>query len=111
MFEDNILLKIKRDFTQDEAVKFLQQTISDLKVEIGILKSELAEKSHELHVIKNKVVVEAGKTKKMWLEDELIKQYDEQLRSAKTKNKLLEKKVIELQNLYIPLKLKMEQLK
>jgi predicted RNase H-like nuclease (RuvC/YqgF family) len=109
MFEDTILLKIRRDFTQDEAVKYLQGVISELKIEIGILKSELAEKSHELHVLKNPVIIEQGKTKKLWMQDELIKQYHEQLSRAKTRNKLLEKKVTELQNLYLPLKFKLEK--
>ena len=36
-FEDTILLKIKRDFTESEAVKQLLKMLSELEIEVGML--------------------------------------------------------------------------
>lgn len=43
MFEDGILLRIKRDLTNDEKVKFVLKKLEEAQKEIGFLKSELYE--------------------------------------------------------------------
>lgn len=42
-FEDNILLKLKREYSKDEKIAFVLKKCSDLQIENGILKSEISE--------------------------------------------------------------------
>ena len=65
---DSILLKIKRDFTTDEAIQCLFKRISELEIEMGILKSELAEAQDMAERIKT----ERMHTKKLWTKDEML---------------------------------------
>jgi len=45
---DNILLKIKRKYKDDELLGILLKKISSLEIEVGILKSEISEKDYIL---------------------------------------------------------------
>lgn len=42
-FEDGVLLRIRRQYSHDEAVGFISQRLSEKEVELGVLKSEVAE--------------------------------------------------------------------
>lgn len=81
MSEQAILLKIKREFTQDEAVKELLKRLSQAETEIGYLKSELAEAEFRLREKEEGQV----KTKKTWLKDELIKDMNDQMKILEEK--------------------------
>lgn len=47
MGEREVLLKIKREFTEDESINYMSEVISNLRKEIGILRSELAESEYQ----------------------------------------------------------------
>lgn len=98
MFEDTILLKIKRDFKDNEAIAQLLKTISEKQIEIGMLKSELAETKHKLTQPKN--------TKKEWLKDELVAYMDERQKVAEKQYKLALDSVNEWRDKYFALMLK-----
>ena len=51
--KDKVLLKLHRKYSKDEALSYLFSEISNLKVEIGMLKSENAELSYELEIRKD----------------------------------------------------------
>lgn len=48
MFEDDILLKLRRKYSKDETVALLNKEFAASQVEIGELKSEVAHLTHEL---------------------------------------------------------------
>lgn len=100
MFEDTILLKIKRDFTENEAIAYLKKLLSEKQIEIGMLKSELAEVKHKLVQPKN--------TKKEWLKDELIAHLDEREKAAQKNYKSALNSVNEWRNKYFSLIAKKE---
>lgn len=79
MYDQTILLKIKREFTTQEAVAQLLKIVSELELEFGVIKSE---RDEALFLLKKKQNGEA-KTKKEWLKDELIEAMAEQVSTAK----------------------------
>lgn len=95
MFEDTILLKIKRDFTESEAIAQLTKLVSEKQIEIGMLKSELSEAKHKLVQKKN--------TKKEWLKDELIAYMDKRQKEAERQYKLALNSVNEWRDKYFSL--------
>lgn len=103
MEDEAILLKIKRQFSEKESVAALLKIISDLRIEIGILNSDVAELKSENHKLRNKTEVEEGKTKKVWLKDELIGEMQKQIKAQATTNKMLSKRNCELENKYFSL--------
>lgn len=80
--DESILLKIRRQFTSDEAVQAVLQILSKKDIEIGILKSEVSELQHEIIVLKQPapIVKVEGETKpkKEWMKDDLIKLMQDQ---------------------------------
>jgi len=48
-FDQNILLRLRRKYSKDEAFKFVSDQLSKAQMEIGYLKSELAELEHVRH--------------------------------------------------------------
>lgn len=42
-FDDNVLLRLRRLYSRDEAVKFISDRLMNAEIEIGVLKSELSE--------------------------------------------------------------------
>lgn len=95
MFDREVLLSLKRRYSKDETVALLNKRLAEVEFENGILKSELAELKHELHSAKESVIIEGTKTKKMWLKDDLIVQYEYQLKAANKKVKEYQKKLNE----------------
>lgn len=98
-FEDTILLKIKRDFTETEAVQQLLKMVSELEIEIGMLKSEKAEVQDKL----NKATNQGVKGKKLWLQDELFNDLNNQLKKSKETQKVLQKQVNDWREKYFSL--------
>jgi hypothetical protein len=103
MSDEGILFRIKREWTQDESVKMLLIMVSELKKEIGMLKSDLAECKHEKHTYMSKVSLEGTKTKKEWLKDELIASYDALRTKQEENNKRLQKSLRSYQEMYFAL--------
>lgn len=95
MFEDTILLKIKRDFTESEAIAYLTKMVSEKEIEIGMLKSELAEAKYKL--------TQPAHTKKEWLKDELIAHMDERQKVAEKQYKHVLDSVNEWRDKYFSL--------
>lgn len=89
-FDETILLKIKREFTTNEAVQQLLKLLSERETEIGVLKSELSEAIDKAE----KLRTESKMTKKEWLKDEVIAQI-EHLRKTEQKKLVLYKKSLE----------------
>jgi len=103
MSEEEVLLRLRRKYSKDEIVALISKRLSEVEFENGELKSEVEELKHEANVIKNAVVTEGTKTKKLWLKDELIEQYEQRLKVEKKKKDYLEKKVSEWRDKYFQL--------
>lgn len=82
MEDEAILLKLKRDFTTNEAVQSLLKIVSALEIEVGMLKSELAESKDYIVKLKTQ---EKG-SKKEWLKDDVIKQMNKDLEVSQKKH-------------------------
>lgn len=66
--DETILLKIKRQFTTEEAVQSLLKMIHDKDMEIGFLKSDLSEAVDKAEKIRQ----ERTMTKKQWMQEEVF---------------------------------------
>lgn len=108
MEERYVLLKLKREWSQDEAIKASLKIISDLQMELGITKSErdealakLAKKESVADDVKELqrqltealvlkaaaerrafiTVQEGSKTRKAWMRDELVAELEKQMKA------------------------------
>lgn len=70
-----VLLKIKREFTESEAINYLTSKVTELQIEKGILKSELAEAKDNVERIRE----QGTKTFREWMKDEAFKEVNSQL--------------------------------
>lgn len=61
MKDSEILLAIRRRYSKDEAVEAYKKEISDLNIQIGILKSDLAEKDDIIDNLKKSMDEEIAK--------------------------------------------------
>ena len=50
-YDDPVTMKIHRAYSKEESISYLLEKISELKVEIGVLKSEKSELEHEVKVL------------------------------------------------------------
>lgn len=98
-FEDTILLKIKRDFTENEAIQQLLKMVSELEVEIGILKSEKLELQDKI----NKMTNQGVKGRKQWLQEEVVSDLNDKLQKSKETQKILQKSVNDWRERYFSL--------
>lgn len=106
MEDEAILLKIKRDFTTNEAVQSLLKIISSLELEIGVLKSEIEEAKYHAEKIKSE-----GMTKKLWLKDEVIKDINHQFEIVRKKYTASKKSMEEWRQKYFNLLAQTEKIK
>lgn len=53
-YEDNVLLRLKRQYSKDESLSFILDRLKKAEMEIGYLKSEIAEKDDEILNLKAK---------------------------------------------------------
>lgn len=69
-FERDIILRLRRQYSDREAVNLLLKRISELEYEVGVLKSELAEKEFIEKKIEKlqKKVGEHYKVAQKWME-------------------------------------------
>ncbi|MGN6249015.1 MAG: hypothetical protein ACTHNG_11705 [Ginsengibacter sp.] len=96
-----VLLKIKREFTENEAVLSLLKMLKELQLEIGILKSEKEEALDRARFLEAKAV-NSGiiKPKKEWLKDELVASQDKKIKSMEAKLREMKKNHDYWQNKY-----------
>jgi len=108
MSEKDVLLRIYRAYSKEEAVLLLKKEIADLNFNNGELISEVAELKHTI----NKITHEQDglKRKKVWSKDELIHQYEERFKKQRGNNNKLEKDLVEWRNRYFSLKATLEKL-
>lgn len=99
MYEDSILLKIKREFTDNEAVQQLLKMVSDMEIEIGMLKSEREEWKDTADKLRN----ERTMTKKQWLQEEVFLSLSHELEQCKGKKTELKKQMEQWRNKYFSL--------
>lgn len=105
-----VLLKIKREFTENEAVLSLLKIVKDLQLEIGMLKSENDEALDQVKILKAKAERPErleqningiiSKPKKEWLKDELIAALDQQIKEMQAKISDVKKSYEYWQNKY-----------
>lgn len=97
--DEKILLKIKRQFTKDESIAALNKIISELKLEIGILKSENA----ELKDILDSRTVDGKPVQVGWLKDDVVKNLENRLKIEKKLKEQLQKSVNEFRDKFYSL--------
>ncbi len=95
MEDEAILLKIKRQFTNDESVGALLKIISQLRIEIGVLKSEVSELKEKNHKITSSVKQEGMKTKKEWLKEDIFQELQKNIIKKGQNEARLQKQVNE----------------
>lgn len=83
MGDEKILLKIKRNFTTNEAVQTLLKIVSGLETEIGVLKTEVAEAQYKIEKIRK----ERTLTKRQWMQEEIFEDISKELYSSQYKIK------------------------
>lgn len=99
MEDEWILLKIKREFTTNEAVQSLLKMVATLEFQIGVLKSDLCESNDKL----NKIVKEGTKTKKQWMQEEVFKNNTKQIETISKKAKDYQASMVEWRQRYFSL--------
>jgi len=103
MFEDNVILKLKRDYSKDEGMAFLNAELAKTRFELGECKSYIAELEDTIKSLKRhpKVVKSEEPTEKLnvldlnalktkgWikevLKDEAMKALEEQIAALKSR--------------------------
>jgi hypothetical protein len=88
MFNDTILLKIKRKYSKEEAVAVVLKELSDSKFKNGELLSEIEELKTEIEKLRQ-IPTGEGKTKRQWLQDEIFV-------DIHNENKMLQGRICEL---------------
>ena len=94
-----ILLKIKRDFTHNEAVQSLLKIVSALELETGVLKSELSEAKDKLREIRKERLM----TKKQWLQEEAFAIVNKEKANLENKSRQYKKSMEEWRQKYFRL--------
>jgi hypothetical protein len=94
-----VLLKIKREFTSNEAVQSLLKMVSALEYENGVLKSDIADLEFKI----NKLRGGQGKSERKWLQDEIFKKVKSELTLLKQDNMLHKKSMVEWRQKYFSL--------
>lgn len=93
-FEDNVLLKIKRQFTIDESISFLLDTVKKLKFTNGQQKSEIQHLENKITNINNTNIVIVNSNKKYKKELSILKQQKPTPIEVKINEKVIELKKI-----------------
>ena len=89
-FEDNVLLRIRRQYSKDEAIAVLNKRLSTAEFKNGELLSEIAELKNEIQLLKNPPLqVGEKKKRKQWLKDDVIAKMNEEKKELH--DKLLQK--------------------
>ncbi len=114
VFERNVLLKINRDYSQDEAVQFLLKDRAKYAMEVGVLKGEVDELREIIKELKRpkpipQPVKAEIKTKKEWLQDEVVAMIEEEKRRAVASCKIHKDNYKYWQNKFFSLQAKLQK--
>lgn len=111
MSENEVLLRLKRQYGKDESVKFLIDQLEKAKFQIGELQSEIAElkDTHKAKIAELNLEVKKmgevqtlnGKTRKQWLQEDVFKSLDAELKALRTKNQHLTKENVRYRDQYL----------
>lgn len=71
MNDTEILLKIKREYSKDEAVAIVLSELKECKFKNGELLSEIDELKSEIDKLRM-IPTSNGRTKRQWLQDEIV---------------------------------------
>ena len=99
MDEEAILLKIKRQFSKDESMAALFKIISELRIEIGFLKSDNAELKDTL----DSLMIDGKPVQVGWLKDDVIKNLERRLKKEKKSREQFQKSSNEWRDKYFAL--------
>jgi chromosome segregation ATPase len=98
-YDDNVLIKLRRDYSKDEVVLHLIKTVKNLKTEVGKLSSYIDELKHRIDLKKdeikdlNKKISNARQLHKVRQLEEKIKKTNRENERIKLENKELREKL------------------
>lgn len=92
-FEEDILLKLRRQFGKDEYVALLNQELAESKIEVGTLKSEVAYLENELTILKKKKNNEVDLNYKITQLTTELTESNKEIRNSKVYKDLHEKNI------------------
>lgn len=102
--EDTVLLKIKRQFTHDEAIAFVQNELSKARFNNGELQSEIAELKDVVRKLNRELLKPKVQLSREDLKDERIVKLNKKLSEQGEKIKKLQKEVIVWRDRYFNIK-------
>ena len=98
-YDDNVLIKLRRDYSKDEVVLHLINVVKESKIEIGKLSSYVDELKHRIEIKKNEIkdlnkkIASARQMHKVRHIEEKIKKANREKELLKLKNKELREKL------------------
>ena len=98
-YDDNVLIKLRRDYSKDEVVLHLINVVKESKIEIGKLSSYVDELKHRIEIKKNEIkdlnkkIASARQMHKVRQIEEKIKKANRENEFLKLKNKELREKL------------------
>lgn len=98
-YDDNVLIKLRRDYSKDEVVLHLINVVKESKIEIGKLSSYVDELKHRIEIKNNEIkglnkkIVNARQIHKVKHIEEKIKKTNRENEVLKLKNKELREKL------------------
>ncbi len=108
MYDDNVLLKLKRQYSKDEVLGGFVKRIKDLELELGVTRSELdeqidtnknlKEEISKLKRLKNHELIDEQVKNRINNLKEQVKHYQNALSKQKKENEELLLKLIKLNN-------------
>ncbi len=97
-YDDNVLIKLRRDYSKDEVVLHLINVVKESKIEIGKLSSYVDELKHTIDLKKNEIkelnkkIANARQLHKVRQLEEKIKKTNRENERIKLENKEIRKK-------------------
>lgn len=102
MEDEQILLRIKRMWSKEEAVNALMVQLKEADIKNGILLSEIAELKDEVEKLRQ-IPTSNRKTKRQWLQDEIVKEVTGNNKKLVNTNSDLVRQLVILKDKYVSL--------
>ena len=96
MFEDTVLLSLRRQYSKDEAVAVISDALKKAQMENGMLKSEISELTDQVNLLKEQI----PKGFKDLRDQQYAVELRKQIKSCQDKNKPLQESITQWQNKY-----------